>query len=313
VRVLVTVAAHFIGSKFQSNEKQSVPLGEEWHSGTGVEGTGVQGVYGVANGSGQGVYGAAGPQGSGVVGVSSGTGTGTGVAGYGASSGSGVVGTAGSGGGYGVFSYGNMGATGTKSAVVPLPDDRVVSLYAVESPENWFEDFGSGELNNGVATIEIDPTFSQTVSLDVSYHVFLTPNGDCEGLYVAQKSATGFEVRELRAGKSNVAFDYRIVAKRKGLETLRMEEVSTDHDTAEAVRHQTAARPSHPPKLVLPKAPENGAVPEPPKTQVPLPATDKRQLIHEGGNRECEPTANRVGFYSSVQIRRALCVFSRAS
>jgi len=150
-----------------------------------------------------------------------------------------------------------MGATGTKTAVVALPDDRVVSLYAMESPENWFEDFGSAELKDGVANVEIDSTFGQTVSPEAGYHVFLTPNGECEGLYVAKKSSTGFQVRELHSGKSSVAFDYRVVAKRKGLENLRMESVGADHDTAEAIRQQISSRLSHPPKLVFPKPPEH--------------------------------------------------------
>jgi hypothetical protein len=173
---------------------------------------------------------------------------------YGTGTTNGVYGDSPSGS-YGVYANGNMGASGTKTAVVPLPDDRVVSLYAMESPENWFEDFGSGHLTDGAATIEIDPTFAQTVSLDAGYHVFLTPNGDCDVLYVTAKTATGFAVREAKGGKSNVAFDYRIVAKRKGLEGLRLEQVSDDHDTAEQIRNQIADRPSHPPKLVLPKLP----------------------------------------------------------
>jgi hypothetical protein len=55
------------------------------------------------------------------------------------------------------------------------------------------------------------------------YHVYLTPLGDCNGLYVANKTATSFEVRELRGGTSDPAFDYRIVAIRKGYEGVRME------------------------------------------------------------------------------------------
>ena len=48
------------------------------------------------------------------------------------------------------------------------------------------------------------------------YRVFLTPKADCEGLYVTNQTATSFEVRELRHGKGDIAFDYRIVAKRSG-------------------------------------------------------------------------------------------------
>ena len=117
---------------------------------------------------------------------------------------------------------GNFIATGTKSSVVTLPNDRSVALYAVESPENWFEDFGSGKLIAGAAQIVLDPTFGQTVNTEITYHVFLTPNAECRGLYVAQKSPGSFEVRELRGGKSNVTFDYRIVARRKGYENLRL-------------------------------------------------------------------------------------------
>ena len=153
--------------------------------------------------------------------------------------------------GWAVLSYGNFIATGTKSAAVALPDNRSVLLYAVESPENWFEDFGSGQLQNGAATIALDPTFMQTVN-PAGYHVYVTPNGDCEGLYVTQKTATSFEVHELHAGKSSVAFDYRIVARRKGLESLRLEPVSTDPNTAEALRRQISDRSAHSPALVLP-------------------------------------------------------------
>jgi hypothetical protein len=117
---------------------------------------------------------------------------------------------------------GDMYCSGSKSAVVPVDGGaRKVALYAVESPKNWFEDFGSGHLSSGSAVIELEPTFAQTVNTQ-SYHVFLTPNGDCKGLYVSQKSAGGFEVRELGGGTSSIEFDYRIVAERRGYENIRM-------------------------------------------------------------------------------------------
>jgi hypothetical protein len=121
---------------------------------------------------------------------------------------------------------GNLNVTGTKSSVAQLSDGRVVALYAVESPENWYEDFGTVRLSHGVARVLIDPTFAQTTNTELVYKVFLSPNGKCQGLYVAKKTATEFEVRELRHGKSNVAFDYRIVARRRGYESVRLKEVS---------------------------------------------------------------------------------------
>jgi hypothetical protein len=59
---------------------------------------------------------------------------------------------------------------------------------------------------------------------------------------VATKTATGFEVRELRSGNSNVSFDFRIVAKRRGFEALRMEELRHDAKTAQLIRDQVKSR-----------------------------------------------------------------------
>jgi hypothetical protein len=49
------------------------------------------------------------------------------------------------------------------------------------------------------------------------YHVFLTPRGDCRGLYVRSQGGASFEVRELGGGTSSVAFSYRIVGRRKDI------------------------------------------------------------------------------------------------
>ena len=62
---------------------------------------------------------------------------------------------------------------GAKSAAVPHPDGSHRRLYCMESPESWFEDFGTGHLECGRAEIAIDPDFAALVRLD-DYHVFLT-------------------------------------------------------------------------------------------------------------------------------------------
>src|SRR5579863_1842221 len=102
---------------------------------------------------------------------------------------------------------------------------RQVSLYAMESPQNWFEDFGNGQLVSGTTRITLDQTFAEAANTDVQYHVFLTPRDECEGLYVSNATASGFEVHELHHGNSNIAFDYRIVALRRGYENVRLEDI----------------------------------------------------------------------------------------
>ena len=118
---------------------------------------------------------------------------------------------------------GNLTVSGSKSAVVNTTDYGTRTLYAVESPQNWFEDFGTGQLTNGAAVVTIEPVFAETVNLADDYHVFLTPLGDC-ALYVSGKSPTSFTVQAMGGQTCAIAFDYRIVAKRLGYEDVRLAE-----------------------------------------------------------------------------------------
>lgn len=134
-----------------------------------------------------------------------------------------------------VFSINENGdtvATGSKSAAVQTQDFGPRKLYAMESPQNWFEDFGSTELVNGSATVAIEPVFAQTVNLNMDYYVFLTPLGDCP-LYVAEKTSLDFTVRAMGGQDCSIAFDYRIVALRLGYEDLRLEAATDMQPQAE--------------------------------------------------------------------------------
>jgi hypothetical protein len=96
----------------------------------------------------------------------------------------------------------------------------------MESPELWFEDFGTGQLEEGRAKVSIDPLFAETVNLDLEYHVYLTPiSDDAVLLFVVDKAKTGFEVQgvTLDGSPARASFDYRIVAKRLGFEDYRLD------------------------------------------------------------------------------------------
>jgi hypothetical protein len=119
------------------------------------------------------------------------------------------------------YFLGNVQVNGTltatvKGGVVPFPDGSQRVLYCMESPEHWFEDFGTAKLKRGRAVVKLDADFAKVIKRG-DYRVFVTPEGDCRGLYVRGKSAVSFEVRELAAGKSGVAFSYRIVGRRKDI------------------------------------------------------------------------------------------------
>lgn len=111
-------------------------------------------------------------------------------------------------------------------------DGDTRALYGVQSPQAWLEDFGTAQLRDGAAFVKLESLFAKAIQADGSYHVFLTPLGETQGLYVAQKTATGFEVREQGGGGvSDVAFDYRIVAQPAGDTGARMPLVESSTQT----------------------------------------------------------------------------------
>jgi hypothetical protein len=136
----------------------------------------------------------------------------------------GVYGRSNSPDGYGIYYSGGLSGTGSKSCVVKTSRGPTL-LYCQESPENWFEDFGEGQLANGRCHIELEPLFLETVTIDDAspMKVFVQPDDpECRGLAVV-RGASGFEVVELHGGDSSTRFAYRVVAKRKGFEEKRLE------------------------------------------------------------------------------------------
>jgi len=127
--------------------------------------------------------------------------------------------------GYAGYFLGDLSVTGqifagVKDAIVPFPDGSKRVLHCMESPEHWFEDFGTAKLKRGRAVVRLDADFAKAIKRS-DYRVFPAPEGDCRGLYVRRKSAASFEVRELMGGKSNIAFSYRIVGRRKDIKERR--------------------------------------------------------------------------------------------
>jgi hypothetical protein len=132
----------------------------------------------------------------------------------------GVVGQTANPNSFAGFFAGNAVVTGTltaavKNAMVAFPDGSQRVLHCMESPEHWFEDFGTAKLQRGRAEVKLDPDFAKLITRD--YRVFLTPEGDCRGLYVRRKSPASFEVRELMGGESGIAFSNRIVGRRRDI------------------------------------------------------------------------------------------------
>jgi hypothetical protein len=145
-----------------------------------------------------------------------------------------------------------------KSAAVPHPDGSHRRMYCLESPDSLFEDAGTGQLVAGRAQVRLDADFAALVKAD-NYQVFLTPEGDCKGLYVTAKTATTFEVRELQGGTSAVTFNFRVLAKRKDLTVSRLERV-------EIAPRQDSSRLTLPDEVPQTSAPGTRSTPTPPSS-----------------------------------------------
>src|SRR4030095_2044628 len=61
-----------------------------------------------------------------------------------------------------VFVLGTFNAT-VKNGVVPFPDGSQGLLHCMESPEHWFEDFGSAKLARGRAVVKLDANFAKVI------------------------------------------------------------------------------------------------------------------------------------------------------
>lgn len=105
---------------------------------------------------------------------------------------------------------------GSVSTIVKDAEENNRILFATETPEILFEDFGTGQLVNGEAYIKVDPVLSKNIYVDDKHpmKVFIQLEGDCNGVYVTEKTKDGFKVKELQNGRSNVSFSWNLVANR---------------------------------------------------------------------------------------------------
>ena len=105
---------------------------------------------------------------------------------------------------------------GTASTLIPDNNNTMRVMFCPEAPEVLFEDYGVATLSNGEAYITLDKILAASMKIDNNHplKVFIQLEGDCNGVYVTEKSANGFRVKELNQGNSNVSFSWHIVGSR---------------------------------------------------------------------------------------------------
>ncbi|MGE5430922.1 MAG: hypothetical protein ACM3QX_07610 [Syntrophomonadaceae bacterium] len=122
------------------------------------------------------------------------------------------------GGRFGKTGYGIL-TSGINSIMVKdgKGDNRV--MFNPASPGAVLEDYGSGQLERGFAHVALDSLFSNVIFIDEEnpLKVFVQVEGDCSGVFVTNKTKEGFDVKELRGGRSHVTFSWHAVATRKNV------------------------------------------------------------------------------------------------
>jgi hypothetical protein len=105
---------------------------------------------------------------------------------------------------------------GVVSTVVTVNESDNVTLHAPETPEAYFQDYGEGQLNSGFAHINLDTLFAKIVCINEKHpmRIYIQLEGDCNGVFVENKTKDGFDVKELNGGKSNSKFQWTIICNR---------------------------------------------------------------------------------------------------
>ncbi|MBK8341201.1 MAG: hypothetical protein IPK99_14930 [Flavobacteriales bacterium] len=111
--------------------------------------------------------------------------------------------------------------TGTAAVaeIVPTPDHGRIMLTCPESPEYWYQDYGTVQMVNGHAHVDLDPILADIIMVTAEYpvRVFCTPVDmpDFNGVAQMNRTATGFDLVELNAGSHSGTIDYQLIVKPK--------------------------------------------------------------------------------------------------
>ena len=109
--------------------------------------------------------------------------------------------------------------SGSVSEIVPTANHGRVTLTAPESPEYWYQDYGTVTMTNGQAHVNLDPILADIVMIDGNnpIRVFATPVNmlNFNGVTITNQSSTGFDLVELNGGLHSGTLDYQLVLKPK--------------------------------------------------------------------------------------------------
>jgi hypothetical protein len=115
---------------------------------------------------------------------------------------------------------GSLCVLGQKNAVVPT-SQGMTKVYCDESTEIWFSDRGKSKVTGGSVEIFLDPLFLETVTINEDHPMMVqvTPVWSDPVSFSVMEKSTSFIIR----CDHPVTFNWRVEAKRKGYEDVRLE------------------------------------------------------------------------------------------
>lgn len=95
--------------------------------------------------------------------------------------------------------------------------ERIISYVPSSTTVDVYSK-GSNKLTNGSVAVKFDKSFNSLISHNVPVIVTVTPNGECKGVYVTDITESGFTVKELQGGVTNVNFSWIAIGTKRGCE-----------------------------------------------------------------------------------------------
>jgi hypothetical protein len=109
--------------------------------------------------------------------------------------------------------------TGSVSEIIPTENHGRVTLTCPESPEYWYQDYGTVHMVNGKATIILDDILADIIVVDEEnpIRVICTPVGMpyFNGVTIIEQTNKSVEILELNGGNNSGKLQYQLVVKPK--------------------------------------------------------------------------------------------------
>ncbi|WP_264560502.1 hypothetical protein [Flavobacterium sp. N2270] len=103
--------------------------------------------------------------------------------------------------------------------------------YASTSMNLDIQDKGVGSLSNGTSYVSFDKNYSEIIDSSKPIIVTITPLGENNGVHIVSVDKNGFTIKENNSGKSNVKFNWIVIAEKKSkFEPVSLEILDKNYD-----------------------------------------------------------------------------------